>query len=112
MLRHHLDPAPRRNATTWRRFIRAQAGSLLACDFFTVDTVFLTRVYVLFFIELESRVVHLAGLTTNPKGSWVTQHALNVFMTLAEQGRQVRLLIRDRGTKVVASFDAFFGGEV
>ena len=78
MIRHHLDPAPRRDTTTWRGFLRAQATSLLACDFFTVDTVFLTRLYVLFFIELKSRVVHLAGLTTNPNGSWVTQHARNL----------------------------------
>src|SRR5207302_8055899 len=75
MLGHHLDPAPRRDTTTWRGFLRAQATSLLACDFFTVDTVFLTRLYVLFFIELESRIVHLAGLTTNPNESWVTQQA-------------------------------------
>ena len=54
MIRHHLDPAPRRDTTTWRAFLRNQAASLLACDFLTVDTVFLTRLYVLFFIEVES----------------------------------------------------------
>src|SRR6266567_6364943 len=93
MIRHHLDPAPRRDTTPWRQFLRTQAASLLACDFFTVDTVFLTRLYVLFFIELESRVVHLAGLTTNPNASWVTQQARNVCMTLADHGRQFRFLI-------------------
>src|SRR5438105_2712581 len=108
MIRHHLDPAPRRNATTWRAFLRTQAACLLACDFLTVDTVFLTRLYVLFFIELESRVVHLAGLTTNPNGSWVTQQARNVCMTLADHGRQFRFLIRDRDAKFAADFDAVF----
>ena len=111
MIRHRLDPAPRRDTTTWRTFLRTQAASLLAWDFFTVDTVFFTRLYVLFFIELESRVVHLAGLTTNPNACWVTQHARNVCMTLADHRRRFRFLIRDRDTKFAASFEAVFGGE-
>jgi Homeodomain-like domain len=67
-----LEPAPRRGGTSWSAFLRRQAASMLACDFFTVETLLLRRFYVLFFIELESRRVHLAGCTTNPTGAWVT----------------------------------------
>jgi transposase len=69
--RHGLEPAPRRATTTWRAFLREQAAGIVACDFFTVDTVWLRRLYVLFFIELDSRRVHLAGVTANPNGLWV-----------------------------------------
>jgi putative transposase len=68
-----LRPAPRRSGPTWRDFLRQQATSAPACDFFTVETITLRRYYVLFFIEVGSRRVHLAGCTTNPSGAWVTQ---------------------------------------
>src|SRR5215213_5265773 len=67
--RHGLDPAPRPASTTWRAFLRQQAAEIVACDFFTVDTVWLRRLYVLFFIELDTRLVHLAGVTANPDGA-------------------------------------------
>src|SRR5690349_19342132 len=77
-----VDPAPRRSGPTWRQFLTAQARSMIACDFFTVDTVFLKRIYVLFFVELATRRVHLAGLTGHPTGAWVVQQARNLFMDL------------------------------
>ncbi len=70
--RHHLGPAPRRSGPSWTAFLRAQAGGMLGCDFFTVETVGLTRLYVLFVVELDRRRVHLAGITAHPTGAWVT----------------------------------------
>ena len=92
-----LRPAPRRAGPSWRDFLRQQAASVLACDFFTVETVGLRRFYVFFFIELGSRRVHLAGCTTNPTGAWVTQQARNLSFTgLFER---MRFLIHDRDSK-------------
>ena len=67
--RRGVPPAPRRSRLSWRAFLRQQAASLIACDFFTVETVSLRRIYVLFFIELQSRRVHLGGLTSSPDGA-------------------------------------------
>ncbi len=100
-----IDPAPRRVSTTWRSFLAQQAAGIVACDFFFVDTVWLTRYYVLFFIEIETRRVHLCGITTNPTGGWVTQQARNLATALDERGRVVRHLIRDRDAKFTRSFD-------
>jgi putative transposase len=109
--RHGLDPAPRRATTTWRAFLRQQAAGILACDFFTVDTVWLRRLYMLFFIELDTRRVHLAGVTANPNAAWVTQQARNLLLRLEEQGRRVRFLVRDRDAKFCRGFDDAFGSE-
>jgi putative transposase len=97
--RHGLDPAPRRASSTWRAFLRQQAAEIVACDFFTVDTVWLRQWYVLFFIELDTRRVHLAGVTAHPDSAWVTQQARNLLLVLGERGRQVRFLLRDRDAK-------------
>ncbi len=72
-----LRPAPRRGMA-WSEFLRAHAGAILACDFFTVDTVLFRRLYVFFFIELATRQVFFAGCTANPNGAWVTQQARNL----------------------------------
>ncbi|MBA3844292.1 MAG: transposase [Actinobacteria bacterium] len=104
-----LEPAPRRIGPSWSQFIRQQAASIIACDFFTVETLSLRRYYVLFFIELESRRVHIAGCTTNPTGAWVTQQARNLSLTgLLEQRR---FLIRDRDSKFSGAFDEVFRSE-
>jgi putative transposase len=103
--RHHLGPAPRRSGPTWAEFLRSQASGVLACDFFSVETVNLHRLYVLFFIELERRHVFLAGVTAHPDGRWTTQAARNLAMSLDDQRRRFRFLIRDRDSKFVAGFD-------
>jgi transposase len=77
-----IEPAPRRLDLSWTEFLRRQAASILECDFLTVDTVFLKRLYILFFIEIQSRRVHLAGISANPDGAWVTQQARNLLMRL------------------------------
>ena len=113
--RHRLDPAPRRAATSWQAFLRRQAAGIVACDFFTVDTIWLRRLYVLFFIEHKTRRVHLAGVTANPDGAWVAQQARNLLLVLGEQGRRVRFLLHDRDAKFSRSFDDVFrseGGQV
>ena len=102
---HGIQPAPRRAPTTWRSFIHQQACGIVACDFFTVDSVWLTRYYVLFFIEAQSRRVHVCGITTNPTGAWVTQQARTLATSLEEHGRLVGHLIRDRDTKFTRPFD-------
>jgi putative transposase len=107
--RHGLDPAPQRGNSTWRVFLRQQAAGIIACDFFTVDTIWLRRLYVLFFIELDTRRVHLAGVTANPNGAWATQQARNLLLALGERGRRVRFLLRDRDAKFCRSFDDVFG---
>ena len=100
-----LQPAPRPPSTTWRSFLRRQAASILACDFLTVDTVLLQRLYVLFFIQLHNRRVHLAGVTANPIGAWVAQQARNLLAALDEEATAFRFLIRDRDSKFTRVFD-------
>jgi putative transposase len=109
--RHGLDPAPRPTTTTWRAFLRQQAAGIVACDFFTTDTVWLRRLYALFFLELDARRVHLAGVTANPDGAWVTQQARSLLFALGERGRRVRFLLRDRDAKFCRSVDDVFRSE-
>jgi transposase InsO family protein len=103
-----IDPAPLRSGQTWRQFLTTQAETIIACDFFTVDTVILKRIYVLFFIEIATRRVHVTGVTAHPTGAWVTQQARNLLMDLDHQADRLRYLIRDRDTKFSAAFDTVF----
>jgi hypothetical protein len=107
-----VPPAPqRRRATPWCEFIKCHKEQLLACDFFTVETLLLKTIYILFFVEIGTRRVHLAGCTANPTAAWVTQQARNLAWTLQEQGRAVRFLIRDRDATFPPAFDAVFAAE-
>jgi hypothetical protein len=81
---------------------------MLAVDFFTVETIWSQRLYVLFFIELGSRRVHVAGCTPTPSALWVTQQARQLTWTLAERPASFRFLIRDRDQKFTDSFDDVF----
>jgi hypothetical protein len=80
----------------------------VACDFFTVDTVWLRRLYVLFFIELDTRRVHVAGVTSNPDGMWVVQQARNLLLVLGEEGRGLSFVVRNRDAKFTRGFDDVF----
>lgn len=107
---HGIDPAPRRTSTTWRQFLRQQAAGIVACDFFSVDTVSLRRLYVLFFIHHGSRRIFLAGITTNPTWDWVAQCAHNATAELRDAGIAVKYLLRDRDGKFGPGFDAGLAG--
>lgn len=106
---NNIDPAPKRSEVTWTEFLRSQAA--VACDFFTVDTATLRRYYVLFFIEVETRQVIFAWLTTNPTGVWTTQAARNLFLNHTDQLTGARALVRDRGSQFIDAFNEIFRTE-
>src|SRR4030095_16169583 len=106
-----LGPAGKRKGSSWGEFLRAQAKSVVAVDFFTVDTVWLQRLYVLFVIEVGSRRVYLAGCTAHPDAEWVMQQARQVAWTFAEREEPIRFLIRDHDRKFTHGFDGVFEAE-
>jgi putative transposase len=109
--RHDIEPLPGRARLSWREFLRQQAAGIVECDFFTVDTIWLRRLYVFFFIELERRRVHIAGISAHANGSWATQQARKLLMTLNAEAKQPQILIRDRDVKLTYAFDAFLRSE-
>jgi putative transposase len=104
-----VPPAPRRDGPSWAEFLRAQADAILACDFFTVETVFLRTLYVLIFIEVGSRRLHFSASTSSPDTLFITQQARNLY--IEEEAPKVRFLIRDRDAKFARSFDEVFRTE-
>ena len=109
--RSHVPPAGRRSQLTWRQFLAAHASTIVATDFFTVDTVFFKRLYVLFFVHVATRRVLAAASTSEPNSAWVTQQARNLSWKLAEEGISARILIHDRDRKFAKSFDGVFAAE-
>jgi hypothetical protein len=104
-----LEPAPRRDGPSWSEFLRSQADGILACDFFSIETVFLRTLYVLFFIEVGSRRLHVSPSTRNPEGEFVAQQARNLSMD--GELEAVAFLIRDRDSKYTRAFDEVFISE-
>jgi transposase InsO family protein len=107
----NVPPAPRRDLQSWRSFLRAHGASILACDFFTVDTVWLRRLHVLVFLSIGSRRVEYFACTIKPDTEWMLQQARNLLMELDDRGRQVRFLIHDRDAKFPRAFDALLATE-
>lgn len=111
LIRHRLPPAPERDGLSWRLFLRQQASTMLACDFLTVETVWLTRIYVLFFVSLERRRVEFVASTSSPDGRWAAQQARNLLMLLSDREQSFRFLLHDRDSKLGGGFDEVFRSE-
>jgi putative transposase len=106
-----LPPAPQRDRQSWRSFLRVHGESMPACDFFTVDTVWLRRLYVLVFLSIGSRRVEYLACTSKPNTAWTLQQACNLLMVLDDPERQVRFLVHDRDAKFPCAFDTLLGSE-
>jgi putative transposase len=104
-------PAPQRDRQSWRSFLCAHGESILACDFFTVDTVWLRRLHVLVFLSVGSRRIEYLACTSKPNTAWMLQQARNLLMELDDREQQVRFLIHDRDMKFPRAFDALLASE-
>jgi transposase InsO family protein len=111
LARAGIPPAPERAGPSWRSFLREHVETVLACDFFTVDTVWLRRLYVLFFVSIGTRRVEYLACTSNPSAAWMAQQARNLLMDLDDRGKRVRFVIHDRDTKFSRAFDGTFQSE-
>lgn len=110
--RHGIPPLPERKPSlSWQHLMTHYKDQLFACDFFTIETLFLKTIYILFFIEIGTRRVHFAGCTDHPNKRWMTQQARQIIWILNEQDTTMRFLIRDRDTKFTQSFDSVFESE-
>jgi putative transposase len=105
-----VPPAPQRGRLDWRSFLRQHAATTLACDFFTVDTVLLRRLYVLVFICVGSRRIEYVACASSPDGRWMLQQTRNLLMDLDDRGQRPRFLIHDRDAKFTSAFDSVFHG--
>jgi putative transposase len=109
LAQHGIMPAPqRRTSLSWKQLMQHYKAQIVTCDFFTVETLLLKTVYVLFFIELGSRRIHVAGCTTQPTSDWATQQARQISWNLEGRTPPVKFLIHDRDTKFSAAFDTVF----
>jgi transposase InsO family protein len=106
-----LEPSPRRHSQSWRAFLRAHGESILACDFFTVDTVGLRRLYVLVFLSIGSRRVEYFACTSSPNSASMLQQARNLLMELHDRDWQMQFLIHDRDAKFPCAFDALLAND-
>lgn len=106
-----IPPAPRRSELTWKRFLATHATSLVLADFFSVDTIFFRRLYVLIYVHLATRRVMLASCTPEPHAAWVAQQARNLLWRLDEEGIVLRAVIHDRNKKFAAQADTIFKSE-
>ncbi len=103
-----VPPAGRRSQLTWKQFLAAHAETLVAADFFSVDTIFFKRLYVLIYVHLASRRVLMASCTSAPNAAWVTQQARNLSWRLEDEGTKLSVLIHDRDRKFAREADRIF----